>query len=200
MFLPLTVPSGVFAKGYLIVTILQFLRLSRDVTSLWNWVEVNHWCNEEGHPRTTLRCWKIRKRKNGACFVYLLYWEQIAPSTIRLIINVKKYLKLYYKSSLKYFGKVYSVLASCFFLDQPCFINGHFGHTWMELIRKKDQLWCLWDLLECQQRSSSKVMHVLYFISAFCVAPSTLVLLFTTGSDGCILSDNSFSCFRWKAF
>ena len=41
------------------------------------------------------------------------------------------------------------------------------------------------------------------FISAFCVAPATLILLFTSpsGISGCcMLSDNSFSCFRRKAF
>uniref|UniRef100_A0AAZ3Q218 Sleeping Beauty transposase HTH domain-containing protein n=1 Tax=Oncorhynchus tshawytscha TaxID=74940 RepID=A0AAZ3Q218_ONCTS len=46
-----------FPKGYLIATILQFLPLPLDVTSLWNLVEVNHLCNEEeAHPGTTLHC------------------------------------------------------------------------------------------------------------------------------------------------
>ena len=43
----------------------------------------------------------------------------------------------------------------------------------------------------------------LYFISAFCVAPAMLIILFTSpaGLLGCyMLSDNSFSCFRRKAF
>ena len=43
-------------------------------------------------------------------------------------------------------------------------------------------------------------MHILYFISAFRVAPATLAPLFTAGADGCRLSDNSFLCFRRKAF
>ena len=34
------------------------------------------------------------------------------------------------------------------------------------------------------KRSSSKVIHVLYFISAFCVAPAMLASLFTAGADG----------------
>ena len=63
---------------------------------------------------------------------------------------------------------------SYFFLDQTCQINGHFGYIWMELIEQKDQLGCLWDILSANKISSSKVRHVLYCISAFCVAPAGL--------------------------
>ena len=41
------------------------------------------------------------------------------------------------------------------------------------------------------KRSSSKVMHILYFISAFCVAPATLAPLLTAGAGGCRLSPKS---------
>ena len=59
----------------------------------------------------------------------------------------------------------------------------------------------LWDNYgSANKRSLSKVMHILYFISAFCVAPATLAPMFTAGEDGCRLSDNSFICFHRKAF
>ena len=85
-------------------------------------------------------------------FVLLLYWTQIIPSSIWSIIYVKKYLKLYSKSSLKCFGKV----GTGDFLDQTRQINGHFGYVSTELIKQKDHLWCLWDILECQQKKLVK--------------------------------------------
>ena len=49
------------------------------------------------------------------------------------------------------------------------------------------------------KRSLSKVMHVLYFISAFCVVPAMLASLFTAGADGAGYQIIAL-CFRQKAF
>jgi hypothetical protein len=82
------------------------------------------------------------------------------------------------------------------FLDQ---INGHFGYISTELIKQKDNLRCLWDILECQQKKLVKGMNYI-FISTFCVAPAGLkyasLSLFTMVPS----SDNSIVCFRRKAF
>ena len=69
--------------------------------------------------------------------------------------------------------------------------------------RKKDPIVMFMGHLGVPTKKIVKGNEVLYFISAFCVAPTMLIILFTSpaGLLGCyMLSDNSFSCFRRKAF
>ena len=118
----------------------------------------------------------------SVCFLPVLNTDH---PVFNLIDNCfKKYLKFYYKSSLKCFGKVYRqllryyVVTLCnlqavFFLDQTLQINGHFGYIWTELIEQRDQLW-LGHIGVPSKEARQKVRHILYFISAFCVAPAGL--------------------------
>ena len=47
-------------------------------------------------------------------------------------------------------------VGTCVFLHKTLQINGHFGYITTELIEQKDHLWCLWDILECQQKKLVK--------------------------------------------
>ena len=71
----------------------------------------------------------------------------------------------------------------------------------MELIKQKDHLWCLWDILECQQKKLVKGKGMNYIcISAFGVAPAGLKYAFSLLFIMVLSSGNSIVCFRWKNF
>ena len=91
-------------------------------------------------------------------------------------------------------------IGSCFFLDQTRQINEPFGYMWTELIQQKDHLWCLWDILECHQKKLVKGKA--WFIFYFCVLCSAcrVEILFLSLFTVVLSSDNSFICFRRKAF
>lgn len=82
------------------------------------------------------------------------------------------------------------------------FIDRYLGYIWTDLIEKKDPI-VIMGHLGVPTKKMVKGNECFIFYCAVCVAPNMLIILFTSpaGLLGCyMLSDNSFSCFRRKAF
>ena len=90
-------------------------------------------------------------------------------------------------------------LEPVFFWTQTRQINGHFGDITTECIEQKDHLWCLWDILECQQNKLFKgkawiISLFLSFVSHLAGWNMIVCLI-----DGVLSSDNRMVCYRRKA-
>ena len=80
-------------------------------------------------------------------------------------------------------------------------INGYFGDITTELIKQKDILWCLWDILDRQQKKTFKgkawiISLFLSFVSRLAGWNMIVMRLF----DGVLSSDNRMVYFRREAF
>jgi hypothetical protein len=69
----------------------------------------------------------------------------------------------------------------------------------MDLNQTKDHLWCLWEILECQQKMLVKGKALITFLYQSCVAPAGLKYDFLSLFIMVLSSDNSIVCFRQKA-
>ena len=86
------------------------------------------------------------------------------------------------------------------FLNQKRQINWPFGDITTEWIEHKDHLWCLWDILECQQKKlfKGKARIISLFLSfVLCLAGWNMIVMCLFGV---LASDNRMVCFCRKAF
>ena len=130
-------------------------------------------------PLTSFFCWhsNMSHKHHKWSFRSINSVDYISKMSIYLVrlIQEKQLTKTqrHYKTFQKFCSDV-AQFGICFFLDQTHQINGHFGYILTELIEQKDQLLCLWDILECQQKKlvEGKACFIFYF--CFCVAPAGL--------------------------
>ena len=94
-------------------------------------------------------------------------------------------------------------------LTEGCQLNWVFMDIKKDFIEQNDHLWCIWDLLECQQKKILKgkaiyyIIIIHYIISLFLTIVSQLPawnLGFMFFVCGALSSDNHMVCFRRKVF